>query len=853
MFTRWLDSVKRTAVKNCFNYVDRASRQEVLDWCIAIIILLAMIFCTVVLVSVLSDFFIILTLLGGLLLIASLIPTLSLIVRRLHDSNKSGWNILWAVCIPMIGWIYLFYLVCKEGDFSSNQYGTSPNRTLKASSLDDDFEGYTRKSIAEEDRTSIETYVDPQVATTNNTEDKEDLLDPTLLKKIFPSLNIELYDAGKDYKEGDDESGTKKTVVSPGLYREIVKALTNIQKDYDRHDAIARQEEAKRLYKEETIRTAVKMKKALLDNEENASYEYIHAMDHFVNEKTVEILEDYFTKEEIEEIIKEIDEQCDTDSYYAKVLQSDEEETIEEIYDDEEAEEGFDHYGQRGIKVVYDSSLFNKFDKAIARGDFLRQIASMVKKVKRSWIAVMEEEGHISKEEALAIFKVKIEKILRLQGLSASEIDKILQDKPINNSKRERTEEEKETISSIKADLQHTMEEYLKDEGITSQIDMEEILKGEEYVEEPPIKDIDIKDGSMMLSSDFIKKHADDIAELNMLETIKDQVLDSVDEELQRDRNRGNRSISYIQSKKEEEYYSFYRDEHCEAFLDLYDVRILLELKEATVIRLKVFTICKNAKYPIVQSVVVYKKPLLGLTGKTSLIFAYYNCYDADGKYIHTTDTKPLEYQYEERYHQSVVELCKECIYDLYDEDKHKTLSDEAPDEIKIEEIMDDTFPLKDWYTMYNHGGPINFTHPRYICAEHSDTQMVLIDRSTIKETMTSKGKKALSSAIIIFNFEYHDILHKKVVYIYDFDYVRPVIKKEAHTVHYNEMGQYLFKGDITPPSEIVSTSVDYDIANVLHSIVWKQCYDKNWHDEIVERKVEAPPKVVSKTRYTVN
>ena len=53
------------------------------------------------------------------------IPSLSLTVRRLHDVNNSGWNILWAFTI--IGIFYLLYLEIKKGTETDNKYGAPSN------------------------------------------------------------------------------------------------------------------------------------------------------------------------------------------------------------------------------------------------------------------------------------------------------------------------------------------------------------------------------------------------------------------------------------------------------------------------------------------------------------------------------------------------------------------------------------------------------------------------------------------------------------------------------------------------------------------------------------------------------
>jgi len=45
-----------------------------------------------------------------------------LAIRRLHDINKKGWNILW-VFLPIIGAIYLFNLFIRASDLHRNEYG----------------------------------------------------------------------------------------------------------------------------------------------------------------------------------------------------------------------------------------------------------------------------------------------------------------------------------------------------------------------------------------------------------------------------------------------------------------------------------------------------------------------------------------------------------------------------------------------------------------------------------------------------------------------------------------------------------------------------------------------------------
>ncbi len=53
------------------------------------------------------------------------IPSLAVLVRRLHDQGKSGaW--VFISFVPFIGGIWLLVLTCMEGTVGPNQYGDDP-------------------------------------------------------------------------------------------------------------------------------------------------------------------------------------------------------------------------------------------------------------------------------------------------------------------------------------------------------------------------------------------------------------------------------------------------------------------------------------------------------------------------------------------------------------------------------------------------------------------------------------------------------------------------------------------------------------------------------------------------------
>lgn len=57
--------------------------------------------------------------------LVTLLPSLAVGCRRLHDINKSGWFLLlWL--IPVIGWLVLIFFLVQEGSAEANQFGESP-------------------------------------------------------------------------------------------------------------------------------------------------------------------------------------------------------------------------------------------------------------------------------------------------------------------------------------------------------------------------------------------------------------------------------------------------------------------------------------------------------------------------------------------------------------------------------------------------------------------------------------------------------------------------------------------------------------------------------------------------------
>ncbi len=70
-------------------------------------------------------FVVIFSLLIGAYSIATLVPSIAILVRRLHDSGKSGWFALLNL-IPYVGGLICLVFCCMDSQVGPNQYGPNP-------------------------------------------------------------------------------------------------------------------------------------------------------------------------------------------------------------------------------------------------------------------------------------------------------------------------------------------------------------------------------------------------------------------------------------------------------------------------------------------------------------------------------------------------------------------------------------------------------------------------------------------------------------------------------------------------------------------------------------------------------
>ena len=66
-----------------------------------------------------------------LFLLASLIPSIAVAVRRFHDQNQSGWLYLLGF-IPSIGGLIVMVFMCLDGTKGENRFGPDPKDPASA-------------------------------------------------------------------------------------------------------------------------------------------------------------------------------------------------------------------------------------------------------------------------------------------------------------------------------------------------------------------------------------------------------------------------------------------------------------------------------------------------------------------------------------------------------------------------------------------------------------------------------------------------------------------------------------------------------------------------------------------------
>lgn len=112
-----------SAFKKAFNFRDRSRRQEY--WMFTLVAFLITLLLTWIEVAAGLEIEENIGLLTTIFSILIFIPSLSLTIRRLHDTGKSGWWIL-LTFVPFIGWIILLVFMVQTSEPGINSFGSNP-------------------------------------------------------------------------------------------------------------------------------------------------------------------------------------------------------------------------------------------------------------------------------------------------------------------------------------------------------------------------------------------------------------------------------------------------------------------------------------------------------------------------------------------------------------------------------------------------------------------------------------------------------------------------------------------------------------------------------------------------------
>ena len=111
----------QSGFKNYINFDGRSSRSEYNYWTLFVILLNIL----AVLLDPPNYYTGSSSMLGNNLGLALALPGIAVGIRRFHDINKSGWNLLWFLTIIGV-FPCVYWLLFKPGDKGHNSYGPDP-------------------------------------------------------------------------------------------------------------------------------------------------------------------------------------------------------------------------------------------------------------------------------------------------------------------------------------------------------------------------------------------------------------------------------------------------------------------------------------------------------------------------------------------------------------------------------------------------------------------------------------------------------------------------------------------------------------------------------------------------------
>lgn len=118
-----MDLVIQCVTKKYINFNERARRKEYWLFTLFYMIFYSIIMSIDMSLGTVNEYG--MGTISNILTLAMLLPSLGVAVRRLHDTNRSGWWIL-IILVPLIGMIWIIVLLCLKGTSGQNRFGEDP-------------------------------------------------------------------------------------------------------------------------------------------------------------------------------------------------------------------------------------------------------------------------------------------------------------------------------------------------------------------------------------------------------------------------------------------------------------------------------------------------------------------------------------------------------------------------------------------------------------------------------------------------------------------------------------------------------------------------------------------------------
>ncbi|WP_420854557.1 DUF805 domain-containing protein [Sneathiella marina] len=120
----------KSVLSNYVNFSGRAARPEYWWWALAVFIIMfiagildAVVIAPMLGLNAVDDASV--SPLSVIILLAIFLPNLAVAVRRLHDTDRSGWWIL-LFLVPIIGFFLLLFWYVSKGTEGDNRFGPPP-------------------------------------------------------------------------------------------------------------------------------------------------------------------------------------------------------------------------------------------------------------------------------------------------------------------------------------------------------------------------------------------------------------------------------------------------------------------------------------------------------------------------------------------------------------------------------------------------------------------------------------------------------------------------------------------------------------------------------------------------------